>query len=173
MLSTTRYLAIAATAAILATALACGGSVASFPPDDPLPDAAPAPVATTAAPGVPGPVDASTAAGGDGSATVSLIPAAPLPCEQRAVPAKCARSDPPYYSAADLSAAWMACGGTSGVDDRCGVLTVSFDESGCASVSFTGMPPLTGAVACMEAQLGAYRFECSAGSGIALNHLCN
>jgi hypothetical protein len=177
MFSTTRSLAPAAILAILSAALGCGGSVTAdpFPSVDPAPDAAVVATATTAGPPVasdPIPPEAAAPAPLDsGSDSVSSLP--PLPCEQRAVPAKCSSGDAPYYTAADLEAAWTGCGGTSGVDDRCGVLSVSFDASGCASITFTGMPPLSGAVACLTAQLGAYRFECSAGSGIDLNHLCN
>jgi hypothetical protein len=177
MPSTTRPLDIATTAAFLAAATACGGAVASDPFDSGVPSTdGPAAVATgsTAIADEPPPSDPRTPAridAGSADASVSLLP--PLPCEQRAVPARCSKGDPPYYAAADLEVAWTGCGGTSGVEDRCGVLSVTFDASGCASIAFSGMPPDAGAVACLAAQLGAYRFECSAGSGITLNHLCD
>ena len=179
MLSTTRSLAIAAITAVLGPALACGGSVTAdpFPSGTPQPDAAAA--AVTAAPsfafGPPPPPTTEAApppaVPDAGSDSASLLPA--LACDERAVPANCSPADAPYYTAATLEAAWMGCGGTSGVDDWCGVLSVAFDAKGCASVTFTGTPALSGAVACLTSELGGYRYVCSAGSGIDLNHLCN
>jgi hypothetical protein len=114
--------------------------------------------------------DGASAHGDDASAALS----APLSCKERAAPMMCSKSDPPYYNAASLEAAWIACGGTSGVADACGVLSVGFDENGCASLDFSGsILGSMGAEPCLTAKLGAYRFECSAGSGIVLNHLCN
>jgi hypothetical protein len=176
MQSTTRSLGIAA-GAILAAMTACGGAVESGPVDSGV-----APGPDVAAPIVvwlgfdASDVDDTSARAHDDAAAQS----APIPCKERAVPMMCSKSDPPYYDAQSLEAAWIACGGTSGVANGCGVLTVAFDESGCASVDFSGSAALGGggaarAVAepCLEAKLGAYRFECSAGSGVALNHLCN
>lgn len=150
-----------ATALVLTGAPACGGAVSSSLFD--------------AGKGTDGEAPPVVYLGFDDASADSdaEAPAFPLPCDERPVPAHCSKSNPPYYSAASLDSAWAACGGTSGAQAQCGVLDVSFDENGCASVEFYGEPSGSGVVACVTKMLDTYRFECSAGSGIALNHLCN
>lgn len=153
--------------AILAALTACGGAVESGPSDS---GAAPADsMSIVLRLGFDGSDDAGVQA-----QSASDAGSAPLSCKERAVPPMCSKTDAPFYDAQSLEAAWIACGGTDGVANGCGVLSVSFDESGCVAIDFSGaVDGSGGAEPCLTAKLEAYRFECSAGSGIALNHLCN
>jgi hypothetical protein len=168
-----RFRRFTAALALLAEALsACGGEVLvergdSAGDPDGGSDDAPWPIIVWQ------PTESDGAAQPEAAVAQVTPSASPLPCLERPVAPGCTAADPPRFSGSDLISLWQGCGGTSGTNAQCGVLSVSFDMDGCSKVELPGQSPDAAAVQCMQEQLSGSRFVCSARSSLFLNHACN